>query len=299
MKKFTLLIVALITATIAFAQTEIDGIYYNLNDETKTAEVTYQDYWGDNNYSGVTTITIPKKVTYNATEYSVTYIGKGAFYYCSSLTSITIPNSVTYIGNAAFRSCSSLTSITIPNSVDTIGDATFADCSSLTSITIPNSVTSIGNGAFWSCSSLTSITIPNSVTSIGDGAFGSCSSLTSITCLGSTPPEVAGSLYADTENCTLKVPNEAYNDYSQHKYWGKFLKIETISETPTDFETSKISSANIYTQNGTLHIEGVTENYHIIDASGRLIYSGNATTLQLPRGIYLVNINGEVEKIVL
>jgi hypothetical protein len=69
--------------------------------------------------------------------------------------------------------------------------------------------------------------------------------------------------------------------------------------TPVDLETSKISSANIYTTNGTLHIEGATENYHILDAAGRLIYSGNATTLTLPRGIYLVTINGEVEKIVL
>ena len=67
----------------------------------------------------------------------------------------------------------------------------------------------------------------------------------------------------------------------------------------TNVETSKISSANIYTTNGTLHIEGATENYHILDAAGRLIYSGNATTLQLPRGIYLVTMGGEVEKIVL
>ncbi len=67
----------------------------------------------------------------------------------------------------------------------------------------------------------------------------------------------------------------------------------------TNVETSKISSANIYTQNSTLHIDGATENYHILDTAGRLIYSGNATTLQLPRGIYLVTINGEVEKVVL
>ena len=67
----------------------------------------------------------------------------------------------------------------------------------------------------------------------------------------------------------------------------------------TNLETSKISSANIYTTNGTLHIEGATENYHILDAAGRLIYSGNATTLTLPRGIYLVTMGGEVEKIVL
>ena len=67
----------------------------------------------------------------------------------------------------------------------------------------------------------------------------------------------------------------------------------------TNVETSKISSANIYTTNGTLHIEGATSDYHILDAAGRLIYSGNATTLQLPRGIYLVTMGGEVEKIVL
>ena len=67
----------------------------------------------------------------------------------------------------------------------------------------------------------------------------------------------------------------------------------------TNVETSKISSANIYTTNGTLHIEGATDDYHILDAAGRLIYSGNATTLTLPRGIYLITIGGEVEKIVL
>ena len=37
--------------------------------------------------------------------------------YCTSLTSITIPNSVTSIGEDAFNACTSLTSVTIPNSV--------------------------------------------------------------------------------------------------------------------------------------------------------------------------------------
>jgi hypothetical protein len=88
----------------------------------------------------------------------VTAIGDGAFWGCSSLTSVTIPDSVTSIGKGAFNSCSSLTSVTIPDSVTTIGMATFGDCSSLTSVTIPASVTSIGAFAFADCSSLTSIT---------------------------------------------------------------------------------------------------------------------------------------------
>ena len=687
MKKTLLLLVALITATIAFAQTEINGIYYNLNYRNKTAEVTYQYGSSYDNYSGVTSITIPEKVTYNSTEYSVTSIGYGAFANCSSLTSISIPNSVTSIetlafelcssltsitignsvtsiGNSAFYGCTSLTSISIGNSVTSIGDGAFSWCSFLSSITIGNSVTSIGNEAFYGCSrltsitmeattpptlgtnafdqgraihipdntlsayksawgtdyvyvnnetsltinvetpgtlsdliidagfspievaklkvtgtlndddftcmrgtmtslvdvdlseitnttgvnfyeknnlvkiilpnnlttigsqafywctSLTSITIPNSVTSIEDLAFQACSSLTSITipdsvtsigyetfsfcekldtitCLGSTPP-AAENLGANTQTCVLVVPKEAYSDYLEHAYWGQFFNIRTIGDkeitastnnpawgkvngagvfnenetatltaipnngyhfvkwddevtdnprtvvvtqdstftaifeaniftittavndedmgsvteggeyaygaeitltatpnngyrfaqwsdgntdnpriitvtenktytaefevetftittasempsmggvkvtltaepiegfefvewtdgntdnpriltltenvevyarfqmaqggNPVDLETSKISSANIYTTNGTLHIEGATENYHILDAAGRLIYSGNASTLQLPRGIYLITMGGEVEKIVL
>ena len=74
---------------------------------------------------------------------------------------------VTRIGYRAFWDCTSLTSITIPDSVTSISNGAFWNCSSLTSITIPDSVTSIGYGAFWDCSSLTSITIPDSVTSIG------------------------------------------------------------------------------------------------------------------------------------
>ncbi len=112
---------------------------------------------------------------------SVTSIDGYAFYWCNSLTSITIPDSVTSIGNSAFRCCSSLVSITIPDSVTSIGEWAFSDCRSLESITIPESVTSIGYSAFYDCSSLTSVTIGDSVTSIGEHAFDDCESLTSIT----------------------------------------------------------------------------------------------------------------------
>ncbi len=122
--------------------------------------------------SSLTSVTIPD---------SVTTIGEYSFAWCSSLTSITIGDSVTTIGYEAFSYCNSLTSITIPDSVTTIGDWTFCNCNNLTSITIPDSVTTIGNYAFYHCYSLTSVTIGDSVTSIGEGAFSHCNSLTSIT----------------------------------------------------------------------------------------------------------------------
>ena len=149
------------------------------------------------------TVDIPKTIDGK----SVTSIGGGAFAWCSSLTSITIPNSVTNIGIYAFRECTSLTSIAIPNGVTEIGYMAFEGCRSLTSITIPNGVTSIDWYAFSGCTSLKSITIPNSVTSIGDSAFEDCSNLTSIT----IPNSVTEIGYSAFNGCTslktITIPN--------------------------------------------------------------------------------------------
>ncbi len=157
----------------------IDGIYYNLNNDDKTASVTSNTTNNKDAYVG--NIIIPESITYSGTTYSVTSIGEYAFENCSELTSVTIPNSIISIGYGAFSRCSGLTSVTIPNSVTTVGDFAFCFCSGLTSVTIGNSVTTIGDYAFADCSGLTSVTIPNSISYIGKYAFASCSGLTSVT----------------------------------------------------------------------------------------------------------------------
>ena len=171
---------------------EIDGIYYNLGGDE--AEVTYEeDFNATPSYTGA--IIIPEFVTYNDKTYSVTSIGSFAFYDCSDLTSITIPNSVTSIGSWAFAGTlwynnqpdglvyagkvaykykgemPSGTSIAIKEGTLGIAEEAFSHCSGLTSVTIPNSMTNIGSYAFYGCSSLISITIPESLTSIDAGAF--------------------------------------------------------------------------------------------------------------------------------
>ena len=122
--------------------------------------------------TSLTSVTIPS---------SVTSIEGSAFSYCYSLTSVTIPSSVTSIGSNTFQYCQSLASITIPSGVTSIGSNAFSYCHSLASLTIPSSVTSIGNTTFQYCYSLASVTIPSSVTSIGSGAFSYCYILTSVT----------------------------------------------------------------------------------------------------------------------
>ena len=147
---------------------EIDGITYRL----KGAEASVIEC--DSKMKG--DVSIPSEIEGCV----VRSIGKSAFEYCESLTSINIPDSVTSIGYYAFWGCHRLTSITIPDSVTSINSGTFWGCYRLTSITIPDSVTSIGAEAFSGCSRLTSINIPDSVTSIGDGTFYGCTNLTSI-----------------------------------------------------------------------------------------------------------------------
>ena len=81
---------------------EADGIYYNVNETEKTAEVTNKGLY-EVSYSG--SIEIPSSIVINEVEYKIASIGESAFYYCSGLTSIIIPNSVTSIGSFAFRGC--------------------------------------------------------------------------------------------------------------------------------------------------------------------------------------------------
>ena len=236
----TLLVLALLLPALATAHDfEVDGIYYNINGNEAT--VTYKGGYEteyDNEYSGF--VVIPDKVTYNRTTYSVIAIGTQAFYDCTGLTSIVIPNRVKTIGTQAFYDCTGLTSIDIPNSVITIGDRAFIGCTGLTSIVIPKSVTKIGNGVFKRCSGLTSMvvesgnskydsrnncnaiietannkliggcsntTIPNSVTKIGEDAFFDCTGLTSIVIPNSVTEIGVGAFHGCTGLTSIDIPN--------------------------------------------------------------------------------------------
>ena len=151
------LLVLLLCCTFALAeepietQTDSTGLYEYTLLESGSAEIIR--YRGKDQV-----LEIPAELD----GHPVTSIGEKAFFYCSSLTAISIPDSVTSIGASAFYNCCSLTTISIPDSVSSIGEGTFAYCDSLSTISIPDSVTSIGKDAFANCENLTLIVGRNS-----------------------------------------------------------------------------------------------------------------------------------------
>jgi hypothetical protein len=216
-----------IRASQSTASFDIGGLRYTaLSSTTVDVSPVYNTLSGD--------ITIPSTVAHQGVTYSVT-IGESAFYNCSSLTAVTIPDGVTSIEFNTFYGCSSLASITIPNSVTSIGGWAFDNCRSLTEITIPNSVTSIGRAAFQGCRSLTDITIPNSVTSIEDFAFSSCWGLTSFEVKWATPLAVSnlgGTYFPRSSNCTLVIPVGTLELYKAAEVWKQFATITEKGAEP-------------------------------------------------------------------
>ena len=217
------LLLLLLGGKTTSAQT-INGLDYTVNADN-TVTITGSDCG-----SGV--VVIPPMIA----GLPVTSIGAGAFFDCTVLTSVTIPNSVTNIGDYAFEGCSGLTAILVdalngaysgvggvlfnrkqtllvaypggklgdyivPSRVTSIGVNAFFSCFGLTSVTIPSSVRFIGAHAFESCSGLTSVTIPSNVTAIGAYAFSSCSGLTSLT-IGTTPGSVTAIGVDAFEGCS-------------------------------------------------------------------------------------------------
>lgn len=156
---------------------------YKINTADGTATITKFRALVDGSYD----INIPEKL--GDGNYTVTAIGENAFWECTSLKEVTIPQSVTSIGDKAFYDCRGLTSVTIPQSVTSIGDHAFDECIHLKTLSfgensfgenIETNIKTIGNYAFFHCNDLESVTIPQSVTSIGREAFRFCNKMESL-----------------------------------------------------------------------------------------------------------------------
>lgn len=101
-------------------------------------------------------------------------VADGAFYNCSNLESVTLPEGLKYIGKHAFSGCENLRKVDIPDTVETIGANALSACVALRELHLPEKLREIPEGLCYTCAQLETVNLPDNVTKIGDEAFYCC-----------------------------------------------------------------------------------------------------------------------------
>lgn len=216
----------------------------------------------------------------------ITKVGKNAFYYCTSLTSILVDSENKYYTSdngvlfdkkkeklVWYPADKGETEYVVPNSVVTIENDAFSRCISLISVTLPNSVKEIAERAFYECFSLSSISLPSSIEEIGADAFSYCSSLKQVQVSWHTPLNAFLFTFSGVslEECTLYVPVGTKSLYKAADIWKDFGTI--VEGSITGIETPKVES-KIYISGNTLHVDtSVAESILVYSAIGELLYN--------------------------
>ncbi len=229
-----------------------------------------------------------------------TSMSMNAFYY-TAISSLSIPASVKSVPNYTAQYCVQLRKVELEEGLTSIGDYAFGTCN-ITEINIPNSITKIGNGCFEGSTNLQKVTFGTGIKTINIRAFNKLTRLTEITIGATTPPDYFGTAtypcFTDEvyEKCVLKVPAEALEDYKAVEPWKNFKNIASTSGVEDVMETT----ATVNKVPGGIEIVGTGNSpVSVFNLAGAVIYQGQATTIELPRAIYIVRVGNKTFKIAL
>ena len=174
--------------------------------------------------SGAISASARPVLKYFSAPVGTTSIGRQAFFYCSRLEDLSLPEVVS-TGVESLFGCESLTSLSLPAAA-TIGASTFSFCSKLETIELPvveaidnfafqyarllqtadfPTATSMGSGVFNCCYALKSVNLPNVTTFPGSQHFGFCYQLELISLNTNT---IAANMFTDCRALTtVNMPN--------------------------------------------------------------------------------------------
>lgn len=280
-------------------------------------------------------VTIPKSVTYNGTEYQVIAIGERAFSLVEELKTIVFPEGLKRIGAWAFQSCTNLQDVTLPSTLEELEMGAFSLCKSFTTMTIPDNVTKIGKHALSGCYDMHTVTIGRNIEYLGQNWVGTgqykryqkhptqeyenwfCFVLTPtriehIYFLSATPPTAPDEQFnlsygpaVDGQPRTLWYSEPWYPNFNCTLHVpegsvGQYKETWPHSQHVTDGTESGISEivdgkSAIRVEGGRIVAEGHVEVY---DLSGRKVAAGEATALpDLPAGLYIVRASESAAKV--
>ena len=284
--------------------------------------------------SGLKTVTIPNSVTNigssafeDCTELktvtignSVTDIGDEAFSSCFNLTEVSIPNSVTSIGDEAFYFCTDLKTVTIGNSVKSIGDKAFYHCSSLEHVTskavTPPQIWAMtfddygmpfyvpagckpkyAEAEYWNNFTdirETGVTLHTVTANATDETMGY------VTGGGEYPQGSTATLIAVPfgQNYFVRWNDGNTDNPRTITVTGDMTFTAEFAPAGSAVETLENGERGIYATGRTLHVENGGESYRVYTAAGRLVYTGNdsSVTLSAP-GMYIVRTSDRSQKV--
>ena len=216
----------------------ISGFYYDIDDDAKTATVTYESLNPEENYASFAEknyyLDTYATIRWQGNDSPVVGIGQYAFAGCPILE-VRLNENIKSIGNYAFSGCKKLRDVMKYESLETIGEHAFSGCNKLEHLYLPEGLTKIGADAFYGCTGVAHISLPSTLNSIGARAFGGCSALKEITSYvdGIVVLNEASKVFdglADPAALTLRVPVSAKSLYKNAAVWSKFNIISFIKD---------------------------------------------------------------------
>ena len=184
------------------------------------------------NTPGLETIIVSENNTNYDSRNNCNAVIETAFNYlvCGCKTTV-IPNTITWIARGAFFFCTSLTNIDIPSSVKRIDNEAFEGCSNLPKIIIPEGIEQLDEYAFSNCKKLKNVVIPSTVTTIDWYLFYNTENITDVYSKISNPTAIYVTTFPDWvfEHATLHVPTGTKQRYTALTGWQKFANI--VEET--------------------------------------------------------------------
>ncbi|MBR4565205.1 MAG: leucine-rich repeat protein [Paludibacteraceae bacterium] len=280
-----------------YSRVEIDGLVYKMDPANLTAVVIADKEEDESNYASLPSkVYVPATVNCANKTFKVTGIGDNAFYTCSAIQEIVLPESLVSVGDAAFYSCANLQHVSLPSSIRRIGKGAFWNCSELSEITIPQGVTAIpentfngcvklekvnmptsvntiGNAAFRGCA-LSKLILPEGVSSLGSGAFSACNNLHWVYNRRVTPQNISGKNVfggITVSGIKLYVPFGCGDDYKSSDVWGDF---DIEEEHPKYGSLFYILDQNRLTAEVTYSSTG-SDNYNTL--SGKVVVPATIT----------------------
>ena len=202
-----------------------------------------------------------------------------AFYQCTGLETVTLPETVNYLGDSVFASCTNLTTLNIQN-VTHFDSSVLKSCTKLSSLVLSKNIEYIGPSVFEGCSGITEFEVNENLKFLGRSAFSGAKNLTKII-INAKPEELTGGAFGNLTALTeLYWNTEPWEGYTSDYLWySKNTEINLIvGDAVNVFSTRSFGYAG---SSSYMNITTATFGSNIKEIQGTWLYQNALTEITL------------------